>query len=192
MRTGGIVLGKPSQNSKASDRTSTPWPPTHKSSQCRNAAKSTGPNTEKGKAEDRLNALNHGGRAKTTGVMPVLPHEDPKQLEERIQTWIDDWQPRNALERELVLRAARLSWMLERSERFEAAHLAHRVRLAGRRPGRRSPPGGCRSSTTAINHVPRTGPVRAGARFTARSGCSGGGVWRIRAGATETAETGAI
>ena len=101
----------------------------------RNAAKSTGPKTEKGKAKTRLNALKHGGRAKTTDVMPVLPHEDPKQLEERIQAWIDDWQPTNAIESELVRRGARLSWMLERGERFEAAHLAHRVRLAGRKAG---------------------------------------------------------
>ena len=101
----------------------------------RNAAKSTGPKTAKGKAKARLNALKHGGRAKTTDVMPVLPHEDPRELEERIQTWIDDWEPTNAIESELVRRGARLSWMLERGERFEAAHLAHRVRMAGRKAG---------------------------------------------------------
>jgi hypothetical protein len=100
-----------------------------------NATKSTGPKTEKGKAKSRLNALKHGGRARTIDVMPVLPHEDPRELEERIQTWIDDWQPRNAIERELVRRGARLSWMLERGERFEAAHLAQRVRLAQRQAG---------------------------------------------------------
>jgi len=33
----------------------------------------------------RLNALKHGGRAKTTDVMPVLPHDVPMQLQERIQ-----------------------------------------------------------------------------------------------------------
>ncbi len=101
----------------------------------RNAARSTGPKTEQGKAKARLNALKHGRRARTTDVVTVLPHEDPRQLEERIQVWIDDWQPRNALERELVRRAARLSWLLERGERFETAHLAHRVRLAGRKAG---------------------------------------------------------
>lgn len=98
----------------------------------RNAAKSTGPRTEKSKAKARLNALKHGRRARTTDVLPVLPHEDPRQLEEQIQAWIDDWQPRNALERGLVRRAARLSWVLER---FETAHLTHRVRLAERKAG---------------------------------------------------------
>jgi len=64
--------------------------------------------------------------------MPVLPQEDPKELDDRIAQWLDDWRPRNAIERELVQRGARLSWRLERSERIEAAHLAHRVRLATR------------------------------------------------------------
>ena len=67
-----------------------------------NAAKSTGPKTEKGKSKARGNALKHGGRAKTIQVMPVLPHEDPRELEERITKWIDDWEPRDATESELV------------------------------------------------------------------------------------------
>ncbi len=48
-----------------------------------NAQKSTGPRTDKGKARARLNALKHGMTART--IMPVLPHEDPKQLEDRTQ-----------------------------------------------------------------------------------------------------------
>ena len=66
----------------------------------KNAQKSTGPKTENGKARARLNALTHGLSART--VIPVLPHEDPKKLEERIRTWTEDWQPRNAIETELV------------------------------------------------------------------------------------------
>jgi len=92
----------------------------------RNAARSTGPRTNQGKSRARLNSLKHGLNAKT--VTPVLPHEDPRQLEERIQHWVQDLKPRNAVERGLVCRAARLSWGLERAERFETAHLASRVR----------------------------------------------------------------
>jgi len=51
------------------------------------------------------------------GLLALLPHEDPKQLEDRIQQWITDMQPRNAVERDLVCHAARL---------------AHRVRQAAR------------------------------------------------------------
>jgi hypothetical protein len=71
------------------------------------AQKSTGPRRLEGKARARLNALKHGMSART--VMPVLPHEDPKQLEDRIQQFITAIQPRNALERDLVCQAARLS-----------------------------------------------------------------------------------
>jgi hypothetical protein len=93
-----------------------------------NAKKSCGPKTEDGKARSKINALKHGLRAKT--VNPVLPHEDPAELDAKIQEWIDDHQPANAVERELVSRAARISWRLDRAERYETALLARRVRKA--------------------------------------------------------------
>ena len=63
-------------------------------------------------------------------IMPVLPQEDPKQLEELTQDWIRDIQPQNAVEHELVNQAARLALAIERGERIETAHLARRVRKA--------------------------------------------------------------
>ena len=48
----------------------------------RNAEKSTGPKTEVGKARARLNALKDGTHAKI--VCPVLPQENPVELDERI------------------------------------------------------------------------------------------------------------
>ncbi|APW62416.1 hypothetical protein [Paludisphaera borealis] len=93
-----------------------------------NAKKSCGPKSDEGKARARLNALKHGMRAKT--VNPILPHEDPAELEAKIQEWVDDYQPTNAIERELVSRAARISWSLDRAERYETALLARRVRKA--------------------------------------------------------------
>ena len=80
-----------------------------------NAKKSCGPKTDAGKARSRLNGLTHGLRAKN--AHPVLPQEDPADLEAKIQEWIDDYQPTSAVERELVSRAARLSWTLDRAER---------------------------------------------------------------------------
>jgi hypothetical protein len=107
----------------------------------RNAAKSTGPKTEEGKAMARLNALRHGERAKTVKVdaLPVLPQEDPRVLAERIQLWLDDWQPRDVTEDELVRRGAKVAWMLERGERIETAHLSDRVRKAARKAGPTAP-----------------------------------------------------
>ncbi len=64
--------------------------------------------------------------------MPVLPQEDPKELEERTQQAITAMKPRNPLEHDLVCRAVRLSGELDRAERVATAHLAHRVRMAER------------------------------------------------------------
>ena len=96
----------------------------------RNAQKSTGPKTEKGKARAKLNAVTHGMTART--IIPVLPQEDPKELEDRIQQAITAMKPRNPLELDLVRRAVRLAGELDRAERVGTAHLAHRVRMDAR------------------------------------------------------------
>ena len=94
----------------------------------RNAQMSTGPKTEAGKAKARLNAMKHGERAKT--AVPVLPQEDPRELDAKIRRWVEDLQPGDDPERDLVARAAKLSWLLDRAERCETAGLAVRVRQA--------------------------------------------------------------
>src|SRR5260370_41848151 len=94
----------------------------------RNAQRSTGPNTEAGKARARLNALKDGTHAKI--VSPVLPQENAVELDDRIKQWFNDLNPQNDVERELVTRAAKLAWELDRAERCETARLAHRARKA--------------------------------------------------------------
>jgi len=93
-----------------------------------NAQKSRGPTSEEGKARARLNALRHGMRAEVSEL--VAPREDPAELTARIQTWVDDYRPEGVVERDLVERAARLSWELDRAQRHEAALTARRVREA--------------------------------------------------------------
>jgi len=95
-----------------------------------NAQKSTGPRTERGKSSVKLNAITHGMTART--IMPVLPQEDPKELENPTQQAITAMKPRNPLELDLVRRAVRLSAEIDRAERVGTAHLAHRVRMAAR------------------------------------------------------------
>jgi hypothetical protein len=85
----------------------------------RNAQKSTGPRTPEGKARSRFNGVTHGMTAK----FDVLPGEDGAALTGRIDAWTADFQPRNQLERDLVERAARLSWKLERVERAHVDRL---------------------------------------------------------------------
>jgi hypothetical protein len=96
----------------------------------RNAQKSTGPKTERGKARARRNAITHGVTART--IVPVLPQEDPKEMEDRTQQAIAAMKPRNLLELDLVRRAVRLAGELDRAERVATAHLAHRVRMDAR------------------------------------------------------------
>jgi len=93
-----------------------------------NAQKSRGPTTDEGKARARLNALKHGMRAEISEL--VAPREDPAELTARIQEWLDDYQPTGTVERDLIERAARLSWDLDRAQRYESAILAQRVRAA--------------------------------------------------------------
>ena len=96
----------------------------------RNAQRNTGPKTDEGKDRVRRNAFKHGMTART--IMPVLPQEDPKELEDQIQQAITAMKPRNPLELDLVCRAVRLAGELDRAERVATAHLAHRVRMATR------------------------------------------------------------
>ena len=65
-------------------------------------------------------------------ILPVLPQEDPKELEDKTQQAIAAMKPRNPLELDLVCRAVRLAGELDRAERVATAHLAHRVRMATR------------------------------------------------------------
>src|SRR4051812_45426595 len=89
---------------------------------------STGPKTEAGEAIARLDTLTHGERAGS--FVPVLPQEDPDALKTKIREWVEDLRPRDDAERDLVERAARITWLIDRAERCETARLARRVRKA--------------------------------------------------------------
>ena len=94
----------------------------------RNAQRSTGPKTDAGKARAKLNALKDGSHARS--VSRVLPQEKAIELEQRINKWINDLNPRSDAERELVIDAAELAWTIDRTKRCETARLAERVRQA--------------------------------------------------------------
>ena len=101
----------------------------------RNACKSTGPKSPQGKARARTNALKHGAAARTIIPDLNLPLEEPQVLQDRIDRYLDDWQPRNQTETDLVQQAARLALDVERAERIELAHLRMRVCEAARERG---------------------------------------------------------
>src|SRR4051794_37944603 len=88
-----------------------------------NAKRSTGPRTPEGKAVSKLNGLVHGMRAESD----ILPGEDPRELQRRIDVWVDKLGADNEPERYLAGAAARASWRIDRCRNAEAAALSRRV-----------------------------------------------------------------
>jgi hypothetical protein len=93
----------------------------------RNAARSTGPNTEAGKAVTRYNGVTHGCRSKE---LDPLPDEAGAAFDANLDAWRADYSPTNETEARLVRQGAILSWKLDHAERQEAVLLARRVRAA--------------------------------------------------------------
>jgi hypothetical protein len=81
----------------------------------RNASKSTGPATVKGKQRARCNSLRHGLTAETV-ICGLEDVEDYKAFETAITA---DFDVHSAIERELVLRLASLLWRLRRATSIE-------------------------------------------------------------------------
>jgi len=81
----------------------------------KNALKSTGPRTNKGKAVTKFNAVTHGLQAKHV----VLPEEDPDEFERLLDELIQEIEPRGAREYRLVENIAVGMWRLRRVYRVE-------------------------------------------------------------------------
>src|SRR6516164_4234963 len=88
-----------------------------------NAKKSTGPRTHEGKERSKFNATTHGMAAKTL----VLPGEDGAAFARKLDTWMFEWQPASDYEHEMVTRAVRASWMVDRADRAETANLTKNI-----------------------------------------------------------------
>src|SRR4051794_389150 len=93
----------------------------------RNALRSTGPRTAEGKKRSSMNALKHGLTAKTV----VLPGEDAAAFDERLDAWLDEFQPEGASQVVSVEHAVHATWRLDRCARVETAQLEARVETAG-------------------------------------------------------------
>ena len=94
----------------------------------RNAAKSTGPRTAKGKAKVRFNAVTHGMTAATV----VLPHEDEQAYQHRLEAWTSELKGPGDFGQYLVARLVKISWQLDRADTFEQAKLTKRIQDAPR------------------------------------------------------------
>ncbi len=99
----------------------------------RNARKSTGPRTPKGKAAVRLNAMKHGLLAQQV----VLPDEDGAAFSDLRDRLSEDLEPVGELETLLADRIIAIAWRLQRVCRVEVGiliqgyygELAHRARM---------------------------------------------------------------
>jgi transcription termination factor NusB len=80
-----------------------------------NAQNSTGPRTLAGKQRASLNALRHG----LTGHVIVLPNEDRNAYERHVQRFTGQFQPKGALEQQLVQSLADTAWRLNRITAME-------------------------------------------------------------------------
>jgi hypothetical protein len=96
----------------------------------RNALKSTGPKTPKGKAAIRHNALKHGLLSQEI----LLPGEDGSALKELDEGLRDELQPVGELENMLVDKIIAAAWRLHRLGRVEAGIFA-REPYGGVAPG---------------------------------------------------------
>jgi hypothetical protein len=84
-----------------------------------NAAKSTGPRSQAGKARSRLNSWKHGLSAK----MLIIIGENADDFDELRAALMDEHDPQSILECEMVERLAVILWRLRRVPFFEAAIL---------------------------------------------------------------------
>jgi hypothetical protein len=84
-----------------------------------NAQRSTGPRTAAGKQRSSLNALRHG----LTGHIVVLPTEDKVAYQIHLRRFVDQFQPKGALEEQLVQSLGDTTWRLNRVPATEATFL---------------------------------------------------------------------
>jgi hypothetical protein len=83
----------------------------------RNASKSTGPRTQKGKVASSQNSVTHG----LTAQQPLLPGEHPHAFDELRSAIFEHQQPDGVVEIQIVERIASLFWRLRRIPFLESA-----------------------------------------------------------------------
>ncbi len=96
----------------------------------RNAKKSTGPRTPKGRAVSSRNAITHGLHA--CNIILKSPHltEDRSQYEQLVDSLIDELNPEGILQEHLVLKIANCLWRYRRVINAETAQINRQLESA--------------------------------------------------------------
>jgi hypothetical protein len=84
----------------------------------RNALKSTGPKSDEGKAQSRMNALRHG----LTAAQAVLPHENEDDYEKLREGMLESYAPADSAELAVVEELVNAYWRLQRLHRVETRY----------------------------------------------------------------------
>ena len=87
----------------------------------RNAQKSTGPRTEKGKTRSSRNNTRHGFFSRDLVLRGCTASEDPADLEKLHADFYADLKPASQIERRLVDRMVQCLWLARRVRHFEEA-----------------------------------------------------------------------
>jgi hypothetical protein len=87
----------------------------------RNALKSTGPKSDEGKAQSRMNALRHG----LTAAQAVLPNEDENDYEKFREGMLESYAPEDSAELAIVEELVNANWRLLRLHRVETQYWDH-------------------------------------------------------------------
>ena len=90
----------------------------------RNARRSTGPRTARGKENSKYNACKHGMTARTV----LLPGEDAAALAARQQHLVDAFQPRNSVELAVIEGMAGAMWKSDRADLAAGRRISERLR----------------------------------------------------------------
>ncbi len=90
----------------------------------RNAMRSTGPRTARGKENSKYNAFKHGMTARTV----LLPGEDAAALAARQQHLIDAFGPRNSVELAVIEGMAGAMWKSDRADLAAGLRISERLR----------------------------------------------------------------
>ncbi|MFH1373303.1 MAG: hypothetical protein ABII79_05885 [bacterium] len=93
----------------------------------RNAKKSTGPKTKRGKAIVRYNAMKHGLLAKEAVITVGDGKENEADFGKTLQSLVDDFQPVGPMEQILVERIAVSYWRLRRALRAETGAIRNQL-----------------------------------------------------------------
>jgi hypothetical protein len=85
--------------------------------------RATGPKSAEGKFRASQNSLKHGLTAKSI----LIPGEDPADWQQHLDSYLDQFLPATAPERDLVFRIAAAQWRIRRAIEIEAQILAGRM-----------------------------------------------------------------